>query len=323
MSAPLWGGRSWCTAGKIIPCGVGTYNPSVKQNSSLACTACPLHTTTLASGASSISDCVCDASQQKYPLPDTLDQCAHGAACCGCNSSYFYSVAVQACVECATGTSSLPGSDECYMCSPDFYLLDLNARPSSDNCLACAPGMSCGVGATVENITLLPGWWRLSNKTTDLRKCERSGEGSSAVSNGAVNNGTESSELSGGVSGCVGGASVGQCMAKYQTGPECRICQGTTMEGAREYYDSGVCVECPPTAPRVWAALGIVVALLLVLGLSGALLIFPSYAPPSLRPIAVAASNFARGIFRKGKSLGMQPKIKVAVAFYQVFKIPP
>jgi hypothetical protein len=180
------------------------------------------------------------------------------------------------------------------MCAADHYLLNLSAKPSSVTCLTCPLGVDCAMGATVENITLKTGWWRLSNRTTDLYQCDYSGN----------------------ASGCAGGDSVGRCANGFQSGPECKVCG---QSGS--YYDSGLCVECPPVGPRVVRSIGICIGILVVLGVLAVLAFAPSRAPPVMKPCASSLSRSVRDYYRFFKHLEMQPKLKVVVAFYQVINI--
>lgn len=50
---------AWTTAGKIIPCPVGYYNPLPGQTYSGACLPCPQYSTTLNESSTSISQCLC------------------------------------------------------------------------------------------------------------------------------------------------------------------------------------------------------------------------------------------------------------------------
>ena len=75
------------------------------------------------------------------------------------------------------------------------------------------------------------------------------------------------------------------------------------------YYDSSLCIECPPTGPRVARALGIFCALLLLLAVLAACAGAPTHMPSALKPVAVSFSNHVRGGYRCLKSLNMQPKV--------------
>ena len=293
---------------------------------------CPLHTTTNRTGAISITDCVCDTINHRFLLSHHL--CTHGAECCGCEPGWFYSEATESCAVCAAATFSAAGATECYLCAAEHYLLNLSAKPSSLSCLPCPFGLHCKVGCTVENATLLPGWWRLTNRTTDLRQCEKKGN----------------------VSGCLGGASFGRCVGEAQTGPECKeathlshapptvssatfpppccyahlwlalaamaaACALQVCEERSDFYKSGHCLECPAAAPRILRAIGILLLLSLLAGAPAAMVFAPSSAPAWLKPHAFALRHRARDCYRFFKALNMQPKFKVVVTFYQVVTV--
>ena len=50
---------SRCTAGLVVECEIGFYNPNENANSQTACLPCPEQSTTLASAAFSIEQCIC------------------------------------------------------------------------------------------------------------------------------------------------------------------------------------------------------------------------------------------------------------------------
>ena len=49
-----------CTAGLVIPCDKGHYNPITGANNQTACRRCPEHSTTLSEGSISIGQCLCE-----------------------------------------------------------------------------------------------------------------------------------------------------------------------------------------------------------------------------------------------------------------------
>ena len=196
---------SWCTAGSQIACGVGTYNPEENSDSAVACRDCPLHTTTLTTGASSEdADCVCDTQNQRFPVPVVYR--VNGKRC-GCRSGQRYAEALEACMDCDRRTTSVPGARACGYCAEGFFLLRLNRSVADEPevCQPCLAGATCitqlpaglRYGGDLTTLVIKPGWWRLSNQTTDLRSCEGGEEG-----------------------GCLGGESVGRCRAG-QSGPMC------------------------------------------------------------------------------------------------------
>ena len=115
--------------------------------------------------------------------------------------------------------------------------------PEVVECHRCPIGSACEEsGNTLASLPLLPGYWRTSNQSSDLRRCpDASLQDKSACAN--MN---------------------GQPCKPWTTGPYCRVCNVT--DGSR-YFDSAqsACVECGDTAETSLATLiGIAVAVLLL-----------------------------------------------------------
>ena len=90
-------------------------------------------------------------------------------------------------------------------------------------CVLCPVGSRCGeAGAPLASLPLLPGYYRTSNASDDLRRCPDFGPDA----------------------GCVGGVGVGEgpCGAQLR-GPYCRLCNVTDTS---RYYDASgsACVPC-------------------------------------------------------------------------------
>jgi hypothetical protein len=49
----------WCTAGLVVPCEAGFYNPSTGADSATDCLQCPEHATTAHAGSTSLAACAC------------------------------------------------------------------------------------------------------------------------------------------------------------------------------------------------------------------------------------------------------------------------
>ena len=63
-----------------------------------------------------------------------------------------------------------PTGLEC-VCGP-FYFLDTTQHTGFRECALCMDGVNCtDSGATVANLPLLPGYWRTSNTSIDVRTC--------------------------------------------------------------------------------------------------------------------------------------------------------
>ena len=271
----------------------GYYNPELKASSSLDCKQCPIHTTTNSTGARSESDCVCVKGRVD------LDQSQAQGEKCGCPSGTFYSSTLQTCSDCPTGTTSPAGSARCEYCATGFYQLNLNKEPGidSDACELCLDSTYCRVtvaagfeaGGTIETLTLKAGFWRTKIWTTDIRECERGASG-----------------------GCVGNQSVGTCRDGME-GPMCQLCPAPNT-----YYDEGSCHTCPEAGPRVGAFMAFLVSLSAVASWLYWLYRAPSTPSADSRSVSSLASQWLRGLANKLKVLGLGPKLKITISFYQV-----
>lgn len=91
--------------------------------------------------------------------------------------------------------------------------------------MPCKTGSSCSAnvtGVTLETLPLMPGYYRVSNDSDDLRRCPDFGDSS----------------------GCVGGVSLGEGPCKeWLTGPYCRLCNVTDRS---RYFnpDRSACLVC-------------------------------------------------------------------------------
>ena len=255
-------------AAACSPCAPGSVAPSAGSSScascpsktyasaATSCLTCPPFTTTAGSGALSAEDCVCDRELDYHPVPHEYRLVGEGG--CGCRVGSFYSASLQSCAACPMHTTSHPGRDKCSLCSKGSFLWNLSTDPATDGtkaCAGCPQGAICEAGSTIESIVVSPGWWRFSNRTTDLRRCD--GATNTTAADDRPTSSREPARAPAWASACLGGATVGTCAAAGQGGPLCRIC---SLPG--KYYDGGRCERCPLAAPRI-AGFG-----LLLLGLS-------------------------------------------------------
>ena len=129
--------------------------------------------------------------------------------------------------ECPAGTI-LKGVD-CVACAQGFYELD------GSSCVECASVVGadpdCPAGSTVATLRLQQGYWRLSNRTTDIVPCEsqRACSPSSADAGRAAAADATTDDGS------------GYCGDEYR-GPLCALCVNET-----KYFStaSGECEDCP------------------------------------------------------------------------------
>jgi len=204
----------WCTAGLVVDCPLGSYNPLENQDFATACVVCPLNSYTLETNSTSRSECVCDEDFYDANASTAVDQAL-----------------VDAMV--AAGTD------------PITMMADVV------ECMVCPVGSDCSrLGATLEALPLVAGYYRLDDTTNDVRVCP------DARANCSSTFGTDECQSS---SGCQGG--VGEVCAPGLKGVYCELCDRS--DGRLVYYkpaaDDSVatCAECGGTlGASVAVALG-------------------------------------------------------------------
>ena len=135
-----------------------------------------------------------------------------------------FATACQQCPDFSTtaGMLGATSSTDC-VCMAGFYTqtLDGNVYTAGD-CVRCpAHGTLCSMpGLNMAELTVSPGWWRISNTSVDVRRCADADREQS---------------------GCTGGPEAGACHPSL-TGPFCVLC----ANGDGHYYDKDVseCFEC-------------------------------------------------------------------------------
>ena len=106
----------WCTAGLIVDCTEGTYNPKTGQDLGIACLRCPEFSTS-AVGSTSIDDCVC-ADGFVTTMVGTPEEIAagNGTAVCECDKGKEIMNGVR-CDACQPGTyKPATGNTKCTEC---------------------------------------------------------------------------------------------------------------------------------------------------------------------------------------------------------------
>jgi hypothetical protein len=213
-----------------------------------------------------------------------------GGAACGCEAGFEPNTDASGlpCKPCDVGTSSVAGAS-CGVCASGFFLRDLSAEPSKANCKPCTEidGVKCGWNATIRTITMQTNYWRLSDLVSDVWPCGGSSNASSS---------------------CIGGETTGRCV-DGQGGPMCKVCLRENW-----YYMDGDCKECPTAKDAVYRAIGIFVAVALVLAFVRLLFLFPERVPVDLRSMTYLILRLVRKLL----AYGLQPKLKIFVAFYQI-----
>ena len=136
----------WCTAGLVVPCPLGTYNPLEDQEFATACILCPLHSFTRGTNSTSRADCVC-------------------------NKGYFDANASLAVDEDLISAMQAAGN------APATVIADVVS------CEVCPVGVGCTEpGSTLELLPLSKGYHRQSTSTVDIRRCPDAGAGCAGAS---------------------------------------------------------------------------------------------------------------------------------------------
>ena len=300
------------------PCPAGSFNPRNGSSSRAACDLCPTGTASAAPGADSMGTCS-PCRPGTFAAAAGLSECAScepGTAsgsgsehCSECSAgSYAASPAQAECNICPHPLDSEAHSVTCSFCKVGYYLQqdssadDAVFASPTDYCKPCPPNADCSApNTTVETLGVPRGYWRASSLTTEIHECIASDHCSG--SSGKVERSSRR-QLNAAAPG--DGAHGQGCDAGY-TGPLCEWC---VSQG--QHFDRGErgCVGCPSTRVRFGIFSGAVVAA------AGAALL--------LRIAMTRCEVCRRGdrlTHRFGavaSRVGLQPKIKILVSFYQV-----
>ena len=131
FSCPL---GKWCTAGLVVDCPLGTYNPLMDQDFATACIMCPQNSYTRGTSSTSRAACVCNGGFYDANSSTAIDQDLIDAMIAA-NSN------------------------------PITMIADVV------ECLECPVGTTCTQGSTLEGLPLLTGYYRLDNTSVDVRAC--------------------------------------------------------------------------------------------------------------------------------------------------------
>ena len=255
-------------------------------------------------GVERVVRAVCPAA--KEPLLNGLDcGCQRGtvfnvedAACEACPVARYYSFAQwnseATCLSCPTdATTERMGSVaiESCVCNKGFFIGQTDGLVHGEgDCVPCPPGTACDtIGLQVQELPLKTGWWRVSNTSFDVKRCE------------------DYSDDAG--SGCVGGPNAQACKDSL-AGPLCVLCK----HGVGHYYNQDLndCLECGAGTKYVT----LVVVACIGIGLSIGSAILMHYC--SL-PVAKACKPKRRVLLKVWVAVrSLMVKAKIAWSFYQV-----
>jgi len=296
-------GESQCS-----PCVGGTYQNVYGETSCKNCTSgsyCPSGSaipTPCPAGTTSDPDIALMKNVSQCMICPAGYWCAPGIQV-ACDADFYNpnegSVDQMACIKCpensGTGLGVRGSTDiSSCQCNPGYY--DALAGPAVQ-CKMCPVGTACGRGATIQQLPLQSGFYRVHDNTTDVRKCP------DATANCSATFGTAACSSS---SGCLGGSNISAQCADGIVGTFCRTCIQDPV-GPLVYYlsatdeSSARCADCE-------GQLGVTIGMaLLMLALLGA---------------AVAGLALAQKRSKRFQQMLLtfkpQNKLKILIGFYIV-----
>ena len=249
---------------------------------------------------------VCPAA--KEPLPNGLGcGCKRGtifneeeAACEPCPVASYHSFEQRSseatCLPCPTdATTEGLGSVaiESCVCNKGFIISQEDGLVHGEgDCVRCPPGTTCDtVGLRMQELPLKTGWWRVSNTSFDVKRCEDYNDDAG--------------------SGCVGGPNAQACKDNL-AGPLCVLCK----HGVGHYYNQDVndCLECGTGTKYVTLIVVACIGIGLFIG-SAILMRYCSL------PVAKACKPKRRVLLKVWVAVrSLMVKAKIAWSFYQVSK---
>ena len=165
--------------------------------------------------------------------PDECEKCAPGkyapstgaTECFSCPASTYSAAGAERCLECSHPLTSPEASAACTYCMEGYHLeTDPATGISPAACLDCdrelGPGSKCPLNSSVATFEILPGFWRVSDRSTELSLCETD-------------------------SVCTGGVGFGDALcAPNHTGPLCEVCEQDDHYFDKQSDPPG-CRACP------------------------------------------------------------------------------
>eukprot|EP00966_Prymnesium_polylepis_P189862 4399564-Prymnesium_polylepis.1 len=190
-----------------------------------------------------------------------------------------------------SGRRVTAGARSCDVCAADYYLKDLSLSPSTPGaCVACPAAYACPWNSTLRTIWLQPGYWRLSDATSDVQACP-----------GTMLNGSST---------CIGGGHDGVCHAGY-AGPLCGSC---TQAGFYYERETGRCAACPGNERIAAVVSSFAAACVLV----GGVVWLHGTTRPRFRSASLRLQRRAVWLRGVAADIGLVPKCKILLSFYQV-----
>ena len=118
----------------MLSCSSCAFNTYQNQAAQTACLSCPTNSYTNVTGASSISQCYCDAGYEMNVNTYICEQCDAGK---------FKGPGPESCSACPAGTYSLEGASECTPCAATETSAEASPAESHCVCQAGFGGASC------------------------------------------------------------------------------------------------------------------------------------------------------------------------------------
>ena len=323
-----------CAAGTSCPmgsaaaveCALGTYGPTAALGACLSCPAGRFANTTgrtecdictqgahCPTGSASPVPCVAGTWSGVHGLlaASECDVCPLGSYCptgaslptpcpAGRVGRQERLAALEFCSPCPDLSTSLAGSSACTGCV-DGYYAELAGEGGGAEQVVCWPclepeqGAVCAANSILATVELRPGYWRMSNRSTELSKCVKVGSGDGST-----------------VTACVGGKEAevrgrGYCVAAH-SGPLCQVCE---EPDSHFDADTGLCQACLDPVEKM--ATPAAAALVLALLAGACILIYRT--PP--RPL-VGVVYWVRRLISKLQALELKPRFKFLISFYQI-----
>jgi len=245
-------------------CNAGSF---ARALASPQCTECALGTYQASVGATSCDSCGAGYVQDQAGQM-SCEACSVGwyqattgqSQCVACIAGTYNSdQGGSTCADCPGDLYSNVGSSNCTRCLKGFYFTEIASE--AGECLACPDGTLCNRNgaSTQTKLQLRPGYWRVSEHSVEIERCPYPG--------GCI--GDNESLAAASDEEFFGDA---YCAAGFE-GPLCAIC----VEGYYLDVDAATCTLCPVGAGQSLSRMAASSAMLVVLGVTFALLLFTCF----------------------------------------------
>ena len=298
-----------------LPCERGRFSNVTGLFDQSQCSPCPMgHVCS----KGSITPTPCSPGSYAESAPTSSTASAEKLAICTpCDKGHFQPMPAQTACEtckagkhqqlfgavdcqlCQFGASSTDRALECAVCAQGF-VRPLASSPSGE-CRQClnSDGVTCPWNTTRATLVLDHGYWRASDRTMETWECERDGEWSPCTGGGFAGGGD------GGGSYCSDG----------HHGPRCELCVQPN-----HYFKNARCEGCGDLSDYVWLFVGVLAAILAVVG-SVRWLLMKRELPKNkvLRRLIKRLT----GMLSVWRSAGMRPKLKIFFGVFQCVAVVP